>query len=135
MMEQNKQNNIIKRFIDKNNVFAVVGVSRDKSKYGRKVFDDLKKFGYEVYPINSKVDHISKYPCYADIKDLPVKPDVISFVVPPEIVEKLIIECKKLNINKVWLQSGSESKKTIDYCKENNIECLHNRCILLSLNE
>mgnify|MGYP006421003095 CR=1 FL=1 len=128
-MEQNKQNNIAKRFINKNNVFAVVGVSRDKSKYGRKVFDDLKKFGYEVYPINSKVDHISKYPCYADIKDLPVKPDVISFVVPPEIVEKLIIECKKLNINKVCLFTPYSKKlkdEVLEYFKSEEFEITSN---------
>lgn len=123
----------IKEFIDKNNIFAVVGVSKDKTKYGRKVFDDLKKSGYKVFPINPKVDFILKYKCYKTLKDLPIKPDVVNFVVPPKVVEKVIIECKELGINKVWLQPGSESDKVIEYCKSNKIECLHNQCVLLNL--
>ena len=129
-----KEQTIIEKFINKDNVFAVVGVSKDKSKYGRKVFDDLKKFGYKVYPVNPKLELISENKCYATLKELPIKPDVVSFVVPPQVVETLIIKCKELGINKVWLQPGSESEKVINYCKDNNIECLHNQCIMLNLN-
>ena len=129
-----KQQTLIEKFIDKNNIFAVVGVSNDKTKYGRKVFDDLKRFGYEVYPVNPKIEFISKDKCYLTLKDLPAKPDVVSFVVPSKVVENLIVECKKLGIDKVWLQPGSESEKVLDYCKNNNIECLHNQCIMLNLN-
>ena len=124
----------IKDFINKDNIFAVIGVSKDKIKYGRKVFDDLKKFGYKVYPINPKVDFIEETKCYKTLKDLPEVPDVVSFVVPSKVVESLIIECKELGITKVWLQPGSESEKVIDYCKNNNIECVHNQCIMLNLN-
>ncbi len=129
-----KEQTIIKKFINKDNVFAVVGVSKDKSKYGRKVFDDLKKYKFKVYPVNPKVEFISENKCYATLKELPIKPDVVSFVVPPQVVETLIIKCKELGINKVWLQPGSESEKVINYCKDNNIECLHNQCIMLNLN-
>ncbi len=129
-----KEQNIIEKFINKNNIFAVVGVSKDETKYGRKVFDDLKNAGYKAYPVNPKLEFILEDKCYASLKDLPVKPDVVSFVVSPKVVESVIIECKELGINKIWLQPGSESEKVINYCKDNNIECLHNQCIMLNLN-
>ena len=125
--------NILLDFLNKKNIFAVVGVSRDKTKYGRIVFDDLRSAGYKVYPINPNYDNISNETCYAEIKDLPVKPDVVSLVVPPEVTYKILVECKKLKIDKVWLQPGSESIKSIEYCKENHIECLPDQCILLNL--
>ena len=54
-----------------------------------------------------------------------------SIVVPPEVTEDIVKQCKKLNIKKIWMQPGSESKKAIDYCKKNNIELLNGVCILL----
>ncbi len=124
---------MIDRFINKNNIFAVVGVSRDETKYGRKVYNDLKKAGYSVYPINPKLESIAREKCYSSLKDLPVIPDVVSFIVPPNVTEILMVECHNLNIKKIWLQPGSESEKVISYCKNNDIECLHDQCILLNL--
>ena len=43
---------LIKEFLDKRNIFAVVGVSKDKKKFGNKVYFDLKHAGYIVYPVN-----------------------------------------------------------------------------------
>ncbi|RLI45402.1 CoA-binding protein, partial [Candidatus Bathyarchaeota archaeon] len=41
---------LIKKFLNKKNIFAVVGASRDPKKYGYQVYKDLKKAGYKVYP-------------------------------------------------------------------------------------
>lgn len=37
---------LIKAFLDKRHVFAVVGASRDPRKYGYQVYKDLKSAGY-----------------------------------------------------------------------------------------
>lgn len=118
-------------FLDKKNIFAVIGVSKDTKKYGRIIFDYLKTHNYTVYPINPNEKFISEDKCYPKLKDLPQKPDVVVFVVPPNITKKVLVQCKNLNITKIWLQPGSESKETIDYCKNNELECLHNQCIML----
>ncbi len=44
--------------------FAVLGVSRDPSKYGHEVFEVLRK-DYAVYPINPKYDAVDGHRCYA----------------------------------------------------------------------
>ena len=46
---------LIKKFLDKKNVFAVVGASRDPKKYGYQMYKDLKEAGYEVYPVNQRL--------------------------------------------------------------------------------
>jgi predicted CoA-binding protein len=38
--------------INKNFLYAVVGTSNNKEKYGYKVFKDLLNAGYKVLPIN-----------------------------------------------------------------------------------
>jgi predicted CoA-binding protein len=121
---------IIDEFLNKKNIFAVVGVSRNKEKYGNKVYTDLKKAGYVVYPINPKIDKINGIKYYAKLKDLPKKPDVVNIVVPSEIAIKIVKECKELGINKIWMQPGSQSEESIEYCNKNKINLLHDICII-----
>jgi len=122
---------LIKEFLRKENIFTVVGVSRDSKKYGHQVYNDLKKAGYTVYPINPNADEILGNRCYHSLGELPEKPDVVDIVVPPEITEKIIKECKNLGIKRIWMQPGSESEKAINYCKKNNIGLIHGVCVMI----
>jgi len=132
MSKMDSQNDkMINEFLDKKNVFAVVGVSRDIEKYGNKVYADLKKRGYKVYPINPKVSKIFGDKCYSKLENLPERPDVVDLVVPSDITNEIVKECNKLNVNKIWMQPGSESKKSISYCKKNKIKVLHDVCIMI----
>ena len=49
---------LIEKFLDERNVFAVVEVSRNPQKYGFQVYKDLKKAGYKVYPVNPNAEEI-----------------------------------------------------------------------------
>ncbi len=129
-MNTNKR---INEFLDKKNIFAVVGVSANPKKYGYKVFKDLLNVGYKVYPIHPKNKEIDGNKCYSNLEELPGKPDVIVMVVPPDISLKVVKQCQKLGINKVWLQPGSENVKILSFCKEKNILVLSNICIMLKI--
>ena len=95
----------IQAFLDKQNTFAVVGVSRNTEKYGHRVFMDLKNAGYKVYAINPKIDQIeNSIKCYHSLKELPVRPDVVITVVPPEVTETVVREAAGLGIEKIWMQ-------------------------------
>lgn len=121
---------LIEKFLKEDNIFAIVGVSKDPNKYGHKVFKDLKGGGYKVYPINPNTDEVLSDKVYNSLKDLPEKPDVVDIVVPPKVAEKIVKECNSLGIEKVWLQPGSESEEIIEYCEENGIEVIHDRCVM-----
>ncbi len=122
---------LIRKFLNKRNVFAVVGASRDPEKYGHQVYKDLRSAGYEVYPVNPSAEQILGDKCYADIKELPKIPDVVDFVVPPKVTEKILHTCLKLGITKAWLQPGSESEKVIKFCEDNGIEVVHGVCVMV----
>ncbi|UCE16438.1 MAG: CoA-binding protein, partial [Candidatus Bathyarchaeota archaeon] len=62
---------LIKKFLNKGNIFAVVGASRDSEKYGYQVYKDLREAGYRVYPVNPKADKILGDKCYLNLRDLP----------------------------------------------------------------
>ena len=122
---------LIKAFLDKKNVFAVVGASRDAQKYGYQVYKDLKNAGYEVYPINLNADEILGDKCYPSLENLSKKPDVVDVVVPPKVTEQIVETCKKLGITKVWMQPGSESETAIKFCEENGIDAVYGVCVMI----
>ncbi len=121
----------MKSFLDRENKIAVVGVSMNPEKWGYRVYRALRDEGYKVFPVNPKYDEIEGDKCYPDLKSLPEKPDVVITVVPPEITENIVEECKKLGIKKVWMQPGSESDNAIKFCRENGIETVYNACFVV----
>jgi len=121
----------IKVFLNKKNVFAVVGASRDPRKYGYQVYKDLKNAGYEVYPVNPNAREILGDKCYPSLENLPVKPDVVDVVVPPKVTERTVEICKRLGTTKVWMQPGSESGKAIKFCEENSIDVVYGVCVMI----
>jgi len=122
---------LIKQILERKNVIAVVGASRDPEKYGHQVYRDLREAGYTVYPVNPNAAAILGDRCYPDLESLPVKPDVINVVVPPEVTKEVVKSCKELGITNVWMQPGSESEKAIEYCEANGIDVVYGVCIMV----
>ena len=122
---------MIEEFLEKRNVFAVVGASRNPKKYGHQVYKDLRNAGYTVYPVNPNADEILGDKCYANLESLPETPQVVNLVVPPEVTNEALKVCKKLGIRKVWMQPGSESRIALDFCKKNDIEVVYSVCVMV----
>jgi len=123
--------NLIKAFLYRENIFAVAGASRNPEKYGHQVYRDLRNAGYRVYCVNPNADEVLGNKCYPSLEALPVKPDVVDVVVPPKITEHLVKTCKKLGITKVWMQPGSESETAIKFCEENSIDVVYGVCVMV----
>ncbi len=117
--------------LDKNNVVAVVGASRNPEKYGHRVYKDLKQAGYKVYPVNPNADEVLGDKCYPNLTSLPEKPDVVNLVVPPPVTEQTVKECVQLGVTMVWMQPGSESEESIKYCTQNGVQVVHGECIMV----
>jgi predicted CoA-binding protein len=121
-------------FFNKDFTYAVVGASNNRAKYGFQVLNDLKIAGFKVIPINPHESEILGLKCYPSISSVPEKIDVVITVVKPSVTEKIVEECSRLSINKVWMQPGSESKKAIDFCKTHGINVVYNTCIMVERN-
>ena len=121
--------------IDKKFFYAVVGASKNKEKYGYKIFKDLLESGYKVLPINPNEKKILEKEVYPSLSQVKENIDVVIFATQPKITEKILEEAKILWINNAWLQPWSESKKAILFCKENNITCTYNTCIMIQKNK
>jgi len=122
---------MIKEFMSQKR-FAIIGATDNPKKYGYEIFKNLKRRGYEVYPVNPRLKELEGTKCYPSLSDILVKVDVVDFVVPPAVAGKVLKECKKLELTRIWLQPGSESEAAIDFCRKNNLKVVHDVCVMLS---
>jgi predicted CoA-binding protein len=112
-------------------VWAVVGVSQDRSKFGTRIFLDLRAAGYTVYPVNPKGGELEGAKVYPSLADLPEPPEVIDLVVPPAVTEQVVKEALVLGLTRIWMQPGAESAAAIAYCQEHGLQVVHGACAMV----
>lgn len=121
--------------INKNFLYAVIGASNNTEKYGHKVFKDLLEAEYKVIPINPNEKEILWVQVYPTLSTIKEKIDVVIFVTPPVVTEKVLEEVKLLGITQVRMQPWAESNTAINFCKDNWIACIHDACIMIQKNK
>jgi predicted CoA-binding protein len=114
-------------------VWAVVGATDNKEKFGYKIFKLLKDAGYKVFPVNPGLDVVMGEKCYPCLSSLPIKPDAVNFVVPPKVGEPIIAECAALGIKNVWLQPGANGDNVVNAAKNEELNIIHKSCILVEV--
>ena len=72
--------------------YAVAGASNRQHKYGNKVFRALLAAGRETYPLNPAQDEIEGHQAYPSIADLPLVPEALSIITPPEVTRKVVAD-------------------------------------------
>lgn len=115
----------------KHRKWAVVGVSDDRSKYGNKIYRDLREAGYTVYAVHPKNTQVEGDRCYASILDLPEVPDVVDIVVPPAATVQVVRDCLQAGVKRIWFQPGSENPDAIREAEEGGITVVSDACIMI----
>lgn len=113
---------------------AVVGASRDRSKYGNKVLRVFQQNGREVYPVNPQAKEVEGLACYPDLASLPKAVHGISIITPPHVTETIIEQAIDLGIQHVWMQPGAESERAVQRAENAGINFIAGGpCILVIL--
>jgi predicted CoA-binding protein len=116
--------------------FAVTGVSRNKDKYGYKVYNSLRAAGYRVFPINPNADTIDGDTCYPSLDNVPVPIDVVVTVTPPQITEETMYLAGRLKIPFVWMQPGAESTAAINDARAYSLQVVAGGpCIMVAVRQ
>jgi uncharacterized protein len=110
---------------------AVVGVSRNKNKFGNAVYQTLKKQGKKVIPVNPHLTNFEGDTCFNSIETLP--PDVTALFVntPPESTIKIVESAFRKGIQHLWLQQGSSNDAVLKYLEGKEINYVSDRCIMM----
>ena len=110
---------------------AIIGVSRNPKKFGRQVYDALKKKGFTVYGVNPNAENLNGDPCYKDIASLPDEVDRVFIVTPPEKTAENVSMALDKGIKNIWIQQKSDTGEALELLKDKDVNLIHNQCLLM----
>jgi hypothetical protein len=92
---------------------AIIGASSDQNKFGNKAVRAFQQQGYAVYPVNPKEAEIEGLPAFKSIREVPVRPEMISVYLPPAILLKVLPDIAAKGCDELWLNPGTESDEVL----------------------
>jgi predicted CoA-binding protein len=118
----------IRRILETHKVIAMVGLSPKDDRPSNIVARYLMALGYTVIPVNPGQREILGQPCYASLKDIPVKVDMVDVFrnaadVPPIAADAIAIGAKSL-----WLQLGVINQAAAEAAAAAGLDVVMDRC-------
>jgi predicted CoA-binding protein len=110
---------------------AVIGASDDPAKYGSRIYRDLKGKGFTVFAVNPNRDTVDGDPAYAGLDQLPERPTILNFVVPPELTLEILRRAGDRGLTTAWIQPGAESPAVLTFLEEQGFRYRAGACIMV----
>ena len=110
---------------------AVIGATDSPGKYGGIIYRDLKAKGFTVFAVNPGAETVDGDPSYPSLADLPQRPTIVNFVVPPPVTLQTLRTAKELGMMNAWVQPGAENREVLDYLEEQEFDYLARACIMV----
>jgi len=119
----------LRRILATNRTIAVVGLSADWFRPSHFAAKYMLEHGYTVIPVNPRASEIMGQRCYASLRDIPVKVDIVDVFrktedVPPIADEAIVIGAKVL-----WQQIGVKNMDAVAKAEAAGVECVIDRCV------
>ena len=92
---------------------AIIGASSDRQKFGNKAVRAFRQQGFTVYPVNPKEAEIEGLPAFKSIREVPVRPQLISVYLPPPVLLKVLPDIAARGCDELWLNPGTESDEVL----------------------
>ena len=92
---------------------AIIGASTDRAKFGNKAVRAFVQQGYEVFPVNPKEETVEGLVAFKSIREVPVRPQMISVYLPPPVLLKVLPDIAVRGCDELWLNPGTESDEVI----------------------
>ena len=124
----------LRRIYDLKNI-AVVGMSKNEGKPAHFVPKYLIEHGYNVIPVNPTITEVLGRKSYPSIADIPDDVDVVDVFRRSEDVPPVVNDAiNKKGIKVIWMQSGIYNEEAERKAKENGIDVVFNRCMMVEHN-
>ncbi|KAJ7467146.1 NAD-P-binding protein [Mycena latifolia] len=103
--------------------FAVVGASKDQTKFGTKILNWYKARSMPVQPIHPKETHLEGLATVVSVADLPVPAETsISIITPPAVTLSILQTALPLGVPAMWIQPGAADERVAAWVTENGME-------------
>jgi len=126
-IEDEKKSKVLKE----SKTVAVVGISDNPQRASHRIASYLQSQGYQVIPVNPKLDTVLGEKAYPDLASIPFPVDVVDVFRKQEEVAAVIEEALKIHPQAIWLQVGLNSPEGQIKAEEQGCAFMENCCIMV----
>jgi len=120
-------------YLRSNPVIALVGATNSETKYGNIIYKDLKKKGYQVFPVNPRATTVDGDKAYHTLTELHSEHPIglVVYVIPPKFTLESLEQNKGLGLDKVWIQPGAGDEEVRSWLEKSGYDWLMDACVMV----
>jgi predicted CoA-binding protein len=121
---------VIGQILEECRTIAVVGLSANPTRPSNGVAAYMKELGYKVIPVNPKEQEVLGEKCYAQLRDVPEKIDLVDIFRRSAEAGAVVDEAIEIGAKAVWLQEGVIDEAAAQRAAAAGLLVVMNRCWL-----
>jgi predicted CoA-binding protein len=121
--------NTLRRILSQNRVIAVVGLSADWFRPSYFAAKYMQEHGYTVIPVNPKYREILGQKCYASLRDIPAKVDIVDCFRKTEDIMPICDAAIAIGAKVLWQQLGVRNEAAAEKARAAGLDAVMDRCV------
>jgi uncharacterized protein len=115
--------------LDQTRRVAVVGASDDQDRPSHGVMATLLRAGYDVVPVNPKVERVHDVEAVGNLADIDGPVDVVDVFRRPEHAPQIAREAAEIGASVLWLQRGVVSEEAREIAEDAGMTFVEDTCM------
>jgi hypothetical protein len=125
---ENPSDAIIRDILATPKIIAVVGCSPDPDRDSHRIAALLKAKGHRIIPVNPTSKEILGERCYASIREIPEKIDMVDVFRRPEFVDTIADDAIAVGAKILWLQLDVINEPAAQKAQKTGMTVVMDRC-------
>lgn len=121
--------NTLRRILKDCRVIAVVGLSANWHRPSYFAAKYMQEHGYRVIPVNPQYQEVLGEKCYASLRDIPGKVDMVDVFRKTADVLPIAEDAVAIGARVLWQQLGVRNQAAADLARARGLEAVMDRCV------
>jgi predicted CoA-binding protein len=119
----------IQRVLLNAKTIAIVGLSKNTLRASHFVGFYLRRHGYRVIAVNPREKEIFGDKCYASLRDVPERIDIVNVFRAPDALPEIAKEAVAIGAKNLWCQFGVINEEGARIAEQGGLSVVMDRCI------
>ena len=128
-MADNSDINKLRRILKTSKTLAVVGLSASWFRPSFFAAKYMQEHGYRIIPVNPAYSEVLGEKCYASLRDIPEKIDIVDCFRKSEDIAPIAEEAIAVDAKVLWMQIGVINAEAKQLAEQAGLEVVMDRCV------
>jgi predicted CoA-binding protein len=125
----NEDINTLRRILKQSRTIAVVGLSANWWRPSYFAAKYMQEHGYRVIPVNPQYQEVLGEKCYASLRDIPDKVDIVDCFRRSEDIGSIATDAIAMGAKVLWMQLGVINQEAAAKARAAGLDVVMDRCV------